>query len=61
MLFSFLEAGDIPELMLRRGCSAKRIWGCNGEIAEVLPNDAGLDLELVSLLSNEMQLDEAVE
>lgn len=61
MLFSFLEAGDIQETMLRRGCSPKRIWGQNGEIAERKPEDAGLDPKLVALLSDEMRFDGAIE
>ncbi|KAJ5714322.1 uncharacterized protein N7483_011503 [Penicillium malachiteum] len=61
ILFSFLEAGVISESMLLRGCSPKKVWGRNGEMAEVSPAEAGLDSELVTLLNNEMQLDNAIE
>ena len=61
ILFSFLEAGKISESMLLRGCSPKKVWGRNGEMAEVSPAEAGLDSELVTLVNNEMQLDHAIE
>ncbi|KAI1950901.1 hypothetical protein LOZ57_001449 [Ophidiomyces ophidiicola] len=60
-LFSFLEPGNISELMLRRGSSIKKVWGCNGEIGECDPIDEGLDPMLAELLSDEMQLDYALQ
>jgi hypothetical protein len=61
MLLSFLEASDIPESMLRRGCSTKRIWNRDGEVAELSPIETGLDPDVVGLISDEMKLDRAVE
>lgn len=61
ILFSFLELGDISELMLRRGCLSKKIWGADGEISKIDPLNAGLDPELVNLLDEEMQFDHVIE
>ena len=61
MLFSFLEAGDIQESMLRRGSSPKKIWGHNGEITERGPEDCGLDPALITLFSDELRFDGAIE
>ncbi|KAI1942772.1 hypothetical protein LOZ66_001179 [Ophidiomyces ophidiicola] len=60
-LFSFLEPGNISELILRRGSSIKKVWECNGEIGECDPIDEGLDPMLAELLSDEMQLDYALQ
>lgn len=61
ILFSFLEPGDISELMLRRGCLSNKIWCADGEISKIDPLNAGLDPELVNLLDEEMQFDHAIE
>ncbi|QVM13232.1 hypothetical protein D8B26_007846 [Coccidioides posadasii str. Silveira] len=60
MLFSFLEGNNISDTMLHRGCSTKRIWGRNGETAQLTPKDAGLNQELITLLGDEMQFDSAI-
>ncbi|EFE44249.1 LipA and NB-ARC domain protein [Trichophyton verrucosum HKI 0517] len=61
LLFSFLQASNIPESMLRSGCSTKQIWGEDGEVTDISPVDAGLDPELIDLITDEMKLDEAIE
>ncbi|KAF3896736.1 LipA and NB-ARC domain-containing protein [Trichophyton interdigitale] len=61
LLFSFLQASNIPESMLRSGCSTKQIWGEDGEVTDISPVDAGLDPELIDLVTDEMKLDEAIE
>ncbi|KAK2863661.1 hypothetical protein FQN49_004117 [Arthroderma sp. PD_2] len=61
LLFSFLEAAQIPEIMLRRACSNMQIWGNDGNVKDFTPDDAGIDSEIITLVNNEMQLDEAIE
>ncbi|PYH46386.1 LipA and NB-ARC domain protein [Aspergillus saccharolyticus JOP 1030-1] len=58
ILFSYLEGGNITDTMLRRACSTKKVWGRDGEIAHITPEETGLDQELTTLLGDEMQLDE---
>ncbi|KMP09096.1 TPR repeat [Coccidioides immitis RMSCC 2394] len=60
ILFSFLEGNNISNTMLHRACSTKRIWGHNGEIVQITPKDAGLNQELITLLDDEMQFDNAI-
>ncbi|EFQ99028.1 LipA and NB-ARC domain-containing protein [Nannizzia gypsea CBS 118893] len=61
LLFSFLQASNIPESMLRSGCLTKKIWGEDGEVVDLRPEDAGLDPELIDLITDEMKFDEAIE
>ncbi|KMU81442.1 hypothetical protein CISG_09013 [Coccidioides immitis RMSCC 3703] len=60
VLFSFLEGNNISDTMLHRACSTKRIWGHNGETVRITPKDAGLNQELITLLDDEMQFDNAI-
>ncbi|KAK2753074.1 hypothetical protein FQN55_005034 [Onygenales sp. PD_40] len=60
-LLSFLDGTNIPESMLRKGCSNKTTWGTNGETIDITPEDAGLDPHLVALINNEMRFDQAIE
>lgn len=61
MILSFLEGGHIPESMLHRGCSSKKVWGRNGEVVDMTAKEAGLDPEIIALFNDEMQLDGAIE
>ncbi|KAK5994660.1 Protein SERAC1-like protein [Cladobotryum mycophilum] len=61
LLLAHLEPEDIPELLLTRGSSPKRIWNSDGEPTELSAEEAGVDGQLVALLQDEMKLDEALE
>lgn len=61
LLFCFLDAGEISEMMLSRGCSPQSRWDYQGEISKVTAEEAGLDPGVVELVMNEMQFDAAIE
>ena len=61
LLLAYLEPEDIPEVLLARGSSSKKIWGYNGEVTELSPEDAGIDGQLADVLQDPMKLDEALE
>ncbi|KAM5430281.1 hypothetical protein McanCB56680_004946 [Microsporum canis] len=61
LLFSFLEATQIPEIMLRRACSNMQIWANDGNVKDLSPDKAGIDSEIITLVNNEMRLDQAIE
>jgi hypothetical protein len=61
LLFCFLEPSHIPETMLWRGCSPQRRWDRHGEMVDVAPEDVGVDESLISLITNEMDFDAAVD
>ena len=60
-LFCSLDASDIPELLLARGSSSQNRWGQNGEIFKLDAPEAGLDHELVELITNEETFDAAID
>lgn len=57
----FLECTDIPESTLRRRASAKKIWGCNGELTEVSAKKVGLRTELITFLQDQLSFYRAIE
>lgn len=61
LLFSFLEPSAISEMVLHRGCLAQRRWSEDGEVAEVSPEDEGVEVELTKLIRDEMRFDAAIE
>lgn len=61
LLLAHLETKGIPERLLVKGTAPKKIWGADGEVTDLLPEDAGIDEELIELLQDEMLLDDAVE
>jgi hypothetical protein len=61
LLTSFLECTDIPESMLRRGCSDKKVWNKEGELAFLSAEGAGIRKDLIDLITNDAQLDLAIE
>lgn len=61
LLFSFLDPGSIPEILLYRGCTANRRWDDNGEIVDVAAHEEGVEEGLASLIGNEFRLDDAIE
>ncbi|KAL9121254.1 MAG: hypothetical protein Q9187_002189 [Circinaria calcarea] len=61
LLFCFLDAGDIPETMLSRGCSSQNRWDCQGEISKATAAEGGLDPDVIDLVMNEMRFDAAIE
>ncbi|KAF2121628.1 hypothetical protein BDV96DRAFT_641014 [Lophiotrema nucula] len=60
LLMSFLEPMDIPESMLRRGTSSKRIWNTSGEVTELSAKDAGLLTGIVDLIQDPMSFNQAI-
>ncbi|KAF2004056.1 hypothetical protein P154DRAFT_427728 [Amniculicola lignicola CBS 123094] len=61
LLLSFLESTDIPETMLRRGSSHKKIWDRSGEVTEMSPKDAGLRADITALIQDQPKLDRVIE
>lgn len=61
LLMCFLDAANIPERMLLRGCSPQPRWGSNGEMIEVSAEDEGVDRSLIALVKDELAFDDAVE
>ncbi|EGD86493.2 hypothetical protein H112_04985 [Trichophyton rubrum D6] len=61
LLFSFLEAAQISESMLKRACSNMQIWSENGGVLDMSPERAGIDSGVISIINNELRFDQAVE
>ncbi|EFQ96871.1 LipA and NB-ARC domain-containing protein [Nannizzia gypsea CBS 118893] len=61
LLFSFLEAAQIPETMLQRACSDMQIWSENGGVRDISAERAGIDSEIISMVNNELRFDQAIE
>ena len=61
LLFCFLDASNIAEIMLDRACSPQKRWDRAGERSEVGPMDAGVSREIVASLKDEIVFDDAVE
>ncbi|KAL8736228.1 MAG: hypothetical protein Q9166_000383 [cf. Caloplaca sp. 2 TL-2023] len=60
LLFCFLDAPNIFETMLDRACSAQKRWNRIGEMAELAPIDAGLNSDLIALIKDEVEFDDAI-
>ena len=61
LLFCFLDASNIAEIMLDRACSPQKRWNRLGERSEVGPMDSGIDCEFVALVQDEIAFDDVVE
>lgn len=61
LLFSFFEPSAISEMVLHRGSLPQPRWSEDGEVAEVSPEDDGVEIELTKLIRDEMRFDAAIE
>ena len=61
LLLCFLDAANITESMLLRGCTSQKRWNKMGEIEEISAENEGVDEDLVKLMTDEMAYDGAVE
>ena len=61
LLLCFLDAANITEGMLLRGCTSQKRWTTTGEIEEVSAETEGVDGNLIKLVTNEMSFDAAIE
>lgn len=60
-LLAFLDPAEVTEQFLKRGSVSQRFWGSNGEPTAVKPSESFVPEKLVSLITNEIDLDNAVE
>lgn len=61
LLFCFLDGAKIPERMLLNGVSPQKRWGPDGEKIDVTAEEEGLDKDLVTLITDELAFDDAIE
>jgi hypothetical protein len=61
LLFCFLDAAAITENMLLRGCTGQNRWSTDGEIEKVSPEAAGVDPYLITLITDELLYDAAID
>jgi NB-ARC domain len=59
-LLVFLDRAEVTQEFLRRGSTEQLIWGPSGNPAVVKPADNYVPEELVTLLTNDIKLDQAV-
>ena len=61
LLFCYLDAANIQETTLDRGCSSQKRWSHDGEVTEISPSASGIDVNLVSMVQDELRFDDAIE
>lgn len=60
-ILCFLDASNVSEVLLDRGCSPQRRWNKEGEICKLMAADAGLDEQLVETVTNDEVFDAAID
>lgn len=59
-LLCFLDGTRIPEFMLIRAKEPQKIWSPSGEIQKVPVTEVGLNSDVISLVSDNVKIDEAI-
>ncbi|KAI9889407.1 MAG: hypothetical protein M1814_005343 [Vezdaea aestivalis] len=61
LVLCFLDPAMISENLLLRSCTPQQRWSHSGEVIEISAEDAGVDSQIIQLVTNEILLDEAIE